>query len=250
MEKYNIGEVWWIHFPYDDEVNEKRRPAIVIDNETIAILATYVTSKNKDNPYSIEIEDWEKAGLPKPSWTRIDKIVRINEWYMDKKIGDLSQKDLTKIMQLVVEITSDITHEFSLIAVKNHAGKYLQKFDERWKCWLFPYIRSTDNNKLNVDKYVSELFSKEISSTYITCEKHCKYSVSDDAYKIYNHKLYMVLIDTVPYDIKEDEFCIAESHYRWMSIEEMEQDETIMEKNDDIVAFVKTKCSGKTERFW
>ena len=51
MEKYNIGEVWWIHFPYHDKDQDKRRPAIVIDDETIAILAMYVTSKNKDNPY-------------------------------------------------------------------------------------------------------------------------------------------------------------------------------------------------------
>lgn len=86
MEKYNIGEVWWIHFPYHDKDQDKRRPAIVIDDETIAILAMYVTSKNKDNPYSIEIEDWKETGLPKPSWTRIDKIVRISEWYMDRKM--------------------------------------------------------------------------------------------------------------------------------------------------------------------
>ena len=85
IEKYNIGEVWWVQFPYSDQDKEKRRPAIVIDDETIAVLAMYVTSQKKDNPYSIEIEDWESAGLSKLSWARIDKIIRINEWYMDKK---------------------------------------------------------------------------------------------------------------------------------------------------------------------
>ncbi|WP_155832696.1 type II toxin-antitoxin system PemK/MazF family toxin [Butyrivibrio sp. AE3006] len=55
-----------------DKDVEKRRPAIVVDDDTIAILAMYVTSKDKDNPYSIEIEDWKEAGLSKPSWTRID----------------------------------------------------------------------------------------------------------------------------------------------------------------------------------
>ena len=98
MEKYNIGEVWWIHFPFQDKEQDKRRPAIVIDDETIAILAMYVTSKNKENPYSIEIEDWKEAGLPKPSWTRIDRIVSISEWYMDRKIGNLSIKDLTMMI--------------------------------------------------------------------------------------------------------------------------------------------------------
>ena len=28
MGKYNVGEVWWIHFPYGDKDVEKRRPAI------------------------------------------------------------------------------------------------------------------------------------------------------------------------------------------------------------------------------
>ena len=38
MEKYNVGDVWWIHFPFSDNDKVKRRPAIVIDNDTIAIL--------------------------------------------------------------------------------------------------------------------------------------------------------------------------------------------------------------------
>ena len=28
MEKYNIGDVWWIHFPYEDEDKEKRKMCI------------------------------------------------------------------------------------------------------------------------------------------------------------------------------------------------------------------------------
>ena len=28
MGKYNVGEVWWIHFPYGDKDVEKRRPSV------------------------------------------------------------------------------------------------------------------------------------------------------------------------------------------------------------------------------
>ena len=56
----------------------KKEPAIVIDDDTIAILTMYVTNQNKENPYSIKLEDWAETGLSKPSWTRIDKIVSIN----------------------------------------------------------------------------------------------------------------------------------------------------------------------------
>ena len=59
--------------------------------------------------------------------------------------------------------------------------------------------------------------------------------MSDKIYKIYNHKLYKVQIDDIPDNLPGDK-------YKWMSIEDLESDEAIMEKNDDIIAFVKTKC--------
>ena len=165
MGKYNIGEVWWVQFPYSDKNEVKRRPVIVIDERTMAILAMYVTTKNKSyNPYSIPIEDWKSAGLKRESWTRIDKIVNIEECNIDLQIGVLSQRDLVKIIQLVREILSSTVHEFFLLAIKNPDGKYLQIYDDRLKTWLFPYIRSTENNKANVGKYTSNLLNKEVNN--------------------------------------------------------------------------------------
>ena len=243
MEKYNVGDVWWIHFPFSDKDEVKRRPAIVIDNETIAILAMYVTTKNKENnPFCILIEDWKLAGLPKESWTRIDKIVEISEWYMASKIGELSDRDLTKILQLAKEALTNEYHEFSLLAVVNSNGEYLQKWDNRWETWLFPYVRSTDNNKTDVDSYASELLDEIVESKYVDCAKHCKYSVSDNVYKIYNHKLYKLLLENIPENMREQTFEIDGIKYKWMSIEEIEHDEKIMEVNEEVVAFVKSKC--------
>lgn len=243
MERYNIGDVWWIHFPFSDKDEVKRRPAIVIDDKTIAILAMYVTTKkHQNNPYNILIEDWKIAGLTRESWTRIDKIVEISEWYMDCKIGELSDRDLTKILQLAKEALTKDFHEFTLLAIINSSGQYLQKFDNRWESWLFPYIRSTNNNKADIDDYASELLAKEVVTEYVTCAKHCKYSVSDEVYKIYNHKLYKLLIDTIPENMREQTFELDGNKYRWMTIQEMENDERIMEVNEEVVAFVKTKC--------
>ena len=42
--------------------------------------------------------------------------------------------------------------------------------------------------------------------------------------------------------MENKEFDIDNTKYKWMSITELEQDENVMEKNDDIIAFVKTKC--------
>lgn len=243
MEKYNIGDVWWVNFPFSDKDEVKRRPAIIIDDNTIAILAMYVTTKNKENnPYNILLEDWKTAGLTRESWTRIDKIVEISEWYLERKIGELSDRDLTKIVQLAKEVLTQKVHEFTLVAIKNPTGQYLQKYDTRWKSWLFPYARSTDNNKADIDIYVSRLLGEEVETKHITNAIHCKYSVSDEVYKIYKHKLYKLLLDVVPENMNKQTFELDGNKYRWMTFQEMEKDERIMEVNDEVVAFVKTKC--------
>lgn len=51
MGNYNIGEVWWTQFSFEDTDEDKHRPAIVIDDDTIAVLAMMVTSKDKQNPF-------------------------------------------------------------------------------------------------------------------------------------------------------------------------------------------------------
>ena len=119
----------------------------------------------------------------------------------------------------------------------------MQKYDDRWESWLFPYIRSTEDNKDNVDRCVSRLLGVEVETKYVTCAKHCKYSVSDEVYKIYNHKLYKCLLESIPKNMVNETFEIDGNKYRWMSVQEMESDERIMEINDDVVAFVKAKCS-------
>lgn len=241
MGKYNLGEVQWTEFPFEEIDVSKHRPAIVIDEDTIAVLTMMVTSKDKNNPYSIKIDDWQKAGLTKESWARIDRIIRMDEWRMEKKIGDLSKNDLLKISQLVTEHLSGTYHEFSLLVIKNPAGKYLQVYDERWKCWLFPYYRTKDSNKENIDKHASDLLKMDVTTSYVAKAPHCKYSKSDKVYKQYKHTLYSVELNDVPEYMSGDEFDLDDKKYAWKSIEELEKDDNVMDKNDDIIAFVKTK---------
>lgn len=234
---YNIGEVWWVMFPYQDQSVEKRRPAIVIDDDTIAILTVQVTSKDKNVPYSIELEDWDSVGLSKPSWARIDRIVKISEWNIESKIGELSDRDLNKILQLTTEYISGMFHEFSLVAVKNPYNEFLQIFDDRWQCWLFPYVKTTDDNKANVDSYVCNLLKGELSTRYVAVAKHCKFSESDKVYKIYNHKLYTLEVEEIPEPLMNDKM-------KWMSMAEIESDSKIMSINEDVIAFVKANIDA------
>ena len=241
VKNYNIGEVWWTQFPFEDSTEEKRRPAIVIDDDRIAVLAMMVTSKEKRNPFCVKIDDWKSAGIKVESWARIDRIIKMDEWRMDRKIGNLSERDLTKFMQLIVEFNTGTTHEFSIVAIKNAEEKFLQVYDMRWKCWLFPYFRSVDPNKRNVDASISNLLNIQVNTSYVAHTIHCKYSVSDDTYKIYNHKLYKLSLDDAPINMQEESFELNGMQYSWMGVEELEKDENTMEKNDDVIAFVKTK---------
>lgn len=51
--------------------------------------------------------------IRRKSWARIDRIVRLTEWNMDCRIGELSQRDFIKIIQLVEEImTNNIAYNF------------------------------------------------------------------------------------------------------------------------------------------
>ena len=239
MGKYNIGEVWWLNLPFSDQNKKKHRPAVVIDGNRIAVLAMYVTSKNKPNPYSIKITDWEQAGLPKESWVRIDRVVQIEEVDIDLKIGELSVHDLQKIEQLFAEYVTETTHEFTLLAIKSNTDQFLLRYDDRWKCWLFPYVRSSNShNKDNADHFASEILRKTSDARYVADTTHCKFSESDEVYKIYHHKLYEVanVDENLIYELQSD------TKYRWMTMEEMENDERIMSVNDDVVAFVKLKC--------
>ncbi len=64
----------------------------------------------------------------------------------------------------------------------------------------------------------------------------------DAVYKIYNHKLYSLILDSLPEHMSEKEFMSNGIKHRWMSFSEMENDKEITEKNDTIVAFVKKHC--------
>lgn len=65
---------------------------------------------------------------------------------------------------------------------------------------------------------------------------------NDEWDEIYKHKLYKLLLDVVPENMNKQTFELDGNKYRWMTFQEMEKDERIMEVNDEVVAFVKTKC--------
>lgn len=135
MGKYNIGEVWWTQFPFEDSDEDKHRPAIVIDDNTIAVLAMMVTSKEKNNPFCVKIDDWKDAGFKIESWARIDRIINMDEWRMDRKIGNLSEGDLKKFMELIVEFMTGTIHElFDIYNLHIMTKSYFGEIESARQC--------------------------------------------------------------------------------------------------------------------
>lgn len=150
-----------------------------------------------------------------------------------------------------IENLNEIAHVFSLVAIKDtfkeHSNRFLLYYDKRWECWFFFSFKKTENDN---EKFIANRLSNmlkvdadKISIHYLTDRIQMKYSVSDDVNKLYQHHLFKGIVSDYPDDMQKDEFEIDGVLYRWMTIDEMEQDENIMQKNKDIVAFVKEKIS-------
>ncbi|MDY6405409.1 MAG: type II toxin-antitoxin system PemK/MazF family toxin [Synergistales bacterium] len=239
MSTYKTGEIYLVDYPYEDKSVSKKRPGIILTEKQMAM---YVTSQGTERPYKVKLEDWIKENLRRPSWAKIDRVVPPEEYKLITKIGELTDKDLKMVTELYQEFSTGKRHEFSLAAIINTDSLFLQKYDERWSCWLFPYFRTTEDNQKTADEFISDIIGSSVSADFVTNAIHCKYSVSDKVHKIYSHNLYKYKLNSIPEHMKEKEFKINGTKYRWMSFSEMESDNEIIEKNEEVIAFVKKNC--------
>ena len=141
-----------------------------------------------------------------------------------------------------------IQHNHSLVAIRDtfeKSNRFLVYYDERWDCKLFLNYKTVEQNNEDaiVDRISADLGvdRRKLSCHYVTSRVQEKYSVSHKENRIYNHRLYEVSLSKYPEKTKTDDFVVNGIHYYWMSVEEMEQDDNIMQKNREVVDFVKEK---------
>lgn len=141
----------------------------------------------------------------------------------------------------------EIQHNHSLVVIKNtfeeNADKYLVYFDDRWTCKLFlNYKTQAYNDEQNIINHVSndlKINPEQIRCNYLASKIQEKYSESHKEYRIYNHRLYEVMISEFDEDMKQDDFKKDERHYYWMTMDQMQNDSEIQKKNLDVIDFVK-----------
>ena len=97
---YDRWDIVLLPFPFTNLKTTKKRPALVISpkeyNSGPDLLVMFVTSnlKAKSKMDDYIISEWEEAGLPKPSMTRM-KFATIDKTFAIKKIAELTKADQT-----------------------------------------------------------------------------------------------------------------------------------------------------------
>ncbi len=160
--------------------------------------------------------------------------------YRDKYNREMLMNDIREL--------NLIQHNHSLIAIRDtfeKENRFLVYYDERWDCKLFLNYKTVDQNNEDViiDRISADLDvdKRKVSCNYVTSRVQEKYSVSHQENRIYNHRLYEVTLSKYSEKMKKDSFVVNGKRYYWMSVTEMEKDENIMEKNREVVDFVKEK---------
>ncbi|MFA0755096.1 MAG: hypothetical protein YPKNTGVA_000594 [Candidatus Fervidibacter sp.] len=98
---FQRGDVVLIPFPFTDLSAKRVRPAIVVsvpeyEQNTGDIIVAQVTSRQHSLPTDYALQDWQFAGLLKPSVVRV-KLATINAALVQFRTGRLSDRDLEEV---------------------------------------------------------------------------------------------------------------------------------------------------------
>ncbi len=104
MEKFAVGNVVLVSFPFSNLKGKKIRPALVLARvEFNNLILCQITSKPYSSRSAIRIEsvDFEKGGLPVVSYVRPDKLFTADVSIIEKASGILTTKTKNDILERV-----------------------------------------------------------------------------------------------------------------------------------------------------
>lgn len=83
----------------DDPTQFKERPVVILDDRVLLCVSLKVTSKEKNDRFHVRLKQWRAAGLTKPSWVDISKVLEIKEQDFTDEIGKLDIEDIMAIIR-------------------------------------------------------------------------------------------------------------------------------------------------------
>jgi len=109
MQNYRFGEVVLLAFPFSSRREAKRRPALVlIDAGNADILVARITSQDVDMDYDVRFGEWKQAGLLLPSVVRLHKLATLQKALVERHLGTLTLKDLSKVRAKLQQIFASV----------------------------------------------------------------------------------------------------------------------------------------------
>lgn len=126
----------------------------------------------------------------------------------------------------------------SIIAIQNrkNSRKLLVYFDQEWGFWMFPSCKMIDSD--DIREYLAGELCVKPEHIYFEFEgigHETKYSTAHEENRSYR---YFVHIGRVK-DIPDEDFNIGKRQYRWMTPEEMLEDDATKTNNDYLVNIVR-----------
>ncbi len=107
---YEPFDVVVVPFPFTDSAQTKRRPALVLSQNTNfgakiehSVLAMITSRKNAPWPLDCEIMGKKQSGLTAPSVVRM-KLFTLDNRFIIRKIGHLSESDQKQVKQSLSQI--------------------------------------------------------------------------------------------------------------------------------------------------
>lgn len=91
MEQFDI---YWAIVDFEDKPENKERPILIVNGKCHPIVARKITSKKKDKNLQLEISAWKEAGLDRPSYIEMTKVIDIDKKDVLYKKGQLQLKDI------------------------------------------------------------------------------------------------------------------------------------------------------------
>ncbi len=104
MEKFTVGSVVLVSFPFSNLKGKKIRPALVLARvEFDNFILCQITSKSYSSKTAISIQqsDFEEGMLPLKSFVRPDKLFTADKTIINRKAGELKLSKRKTILQKV-----------------------------------------------------------------------------------------------------------------------------------------------------
>ena len=107
------GDIVLIPIPFTDLSAQKRRPVIVISNDTynrkttdIVVVAMTSNPAQTEYGFSINSSDLDRGTLNHPGQVRVDKIYTLSQAIVVKTFGRVNDDTLRRIRQMLQDLTA------------------------------------------------------------------------------------------------------------------------------------------------